>query len=135
MSNSLLAKVQLQERHINVDSLSPVCKLSPETTLHCFWDYSITSLCWASIGFKLQICSVSNFLEWLEAVFKQSIEEEQTQFSMICWAIWKSRNDTIWRNKKPSVSKIMNMAHSVWNQWKKANDKDFNPVAAFLAII
>lgn len=52
--------------------------------------------------------------------------------AMMCWALWKSRNELMWNNKGTSVDGVIDLANYVLNQWARAQDRNVVPTTAFL---
>lgn len=46
--------------------------------------------------------------------------------SMVCWMLWKYRNDLVWNQTCLAVPEVLNMALSVLNQWYFVHDKTFD---------
>ncbi|KAM6576521.1 hypothetical protein CsatB_028358 [Cannabis sativa] len=42
---------------------------------------------------------------------------------MVCWTLWKARNNTVWKRKNNSVLNIVGSAAIALDQWRKAQDK------------
>uniref|UniRef100_A0A803PQ37 Glycosyltransferase n=1 Tax=Cannabis sativa TaxID=3483 RepID=A0A803PQ37_CANSA len=51
---------------------------------------------------------------------------------MLCWALWKSRNDPVWNQKHVEVTDVVVLALRVLNQWLYAQDKTFDPSLGLL---
>ncbi|XP_062100043.1 uncharacterized protein LOC133805913 [Humulus lupulus] len=51
---------------------------------------------------------------------------------MTCWAIWKVRNDVVWKGKIPRVATVHHLATSMLEQWTRAQNKVETPTAAYL---
>ena len=39
---------------------------------------------------------------------------------MICWALWRTRNDALWNHKRARASNVLFLARAVWNSWSHA---------------
>ena len=78
---------------------------------------SFAASCWD----KLSILSVSgdyySFADWLHLVFQQRRREEIRIIAIVCWMLWKSRNDLVWNRHSLDSSKVV---------WKSAQDNTFD---------
>lgn len=46
--------------------------------------------------------------------------------------MWKNRNDVVWKQRGVSVPDVVHAALSFLNQWKAAQDKNFDPFLSFM---
>lgn len=46
--------------------------------------------------------------------------------AMLCWMIWKYRNDLVWNRTCLEVTEAMFSARVALNQWKAVQDKSFD---------
>jgi hypothetical protein len=72
-----------------------------ESTQHLFWDCPFAQQCWGII--HVQTIHNGSTFHNIEAIKDQL----QSQFSMIatilmCWTIWKARNEVIFNNNQPT---------------------------------
>lgn len=132
-SGSLPTKTQLKSYHIDIDACCPVCNSAEETIIHCFWDCIFARRCWSRPDLTMLSGHFPTFLDWLDSLFQQFEDEKRAYFVMICWSIWKSRNEGVWNQLRPSIPRVLYWAKTVWNQWIKAQDKVIFPLAAFLS--
>ncbi|XP_062086518.1 uncharacterized protein LOC133792627 [Humulus lupulus] len=51
---------------------------------------------------------------------------------MTCWALWRVRNDCVWKGKVARVATVTSLAKNTLDQWTKAQDRFEVPTAAFL---
>ncbi|KAL8109427.1 hypothetical protein AgCh_025503 [Apium graveolens] len=58
--------------------------------------------------------------------------KKRQQSAMLCWAIWKSRNDLVWNQRNTEVLEVVVVAKVILNQWKYAQDKTFDLTLSFL---
>ncbi|KAK1398571.1 hypothetical protein POM88_008434 [Heracleum sosnowskyi] len=63
-----------------------------------------------------------SFGEWLQNVFDHSTTEEIKSTVMLCWMIWKNRNDLVWSQKSSSAQELVYSAFSILNQWQAVQD-------------
>lgn len=72
-----------------------------------------------------------SFSEWLQLVFDQRNNIEIHNTAMVCWALWKNRNDLVWTQKSLDSSEVLMLALSVLNQWRFVQDKSFDHSLGF----
>lgn len=51
---------------------------------------------------------------------------------MICWALWKYRNELVWNQKFGEAAEVIALAVSVHNQWCSAQDNYFDTFLGFM---
>lgn len=49
-------------------------------------------------------------------VFEQCRSEKIRVMVMVCWMIWKSRNDLVWKQRSMEVEEVVQSANSTLNQ-------------------
>ncbi|XP_030483709.2 uncharacterized protein LOC115700281 [Cannabis sativa] len=119
-SNCLPTKVQLRHRHVNIDSICPVCSSDSETILHRLVECSFPRACWVNTGLEVTMDYAGTFRGWLDTCFKAFEEEQRKTIDITCWAIWKVRNICIWKEKSVNVAAVNLLATSMLEQWSKA---------------
>lgn len=70
--------------------------------------------------------SYLSFAEWLMNSFNGWNKNKRQLGAMLCWSIWKCRNDMVWKQKCLEVDDVVMSANVVLNQWQCAQDKFFN---------
>ncbi|KAM6544107.1 hypothetical protein CsatB_008554 [Cannabis sativa] len=132
-SNCLPTKSMLRYKRVNIDATCPVCSSSNETILHRLVDCSFARACWVNTGLGVDLDHSGTFTGWIEASFQSFDGDQRKIIAMTCWAIWKARNDCVWKEKTASVAAVTILASSMLEQWSKAQDKTHVPTAAFLS--
>uniref|UniRef100_A0A803P654 Reverse transcriptase zinc-binding domain-containing protein n=1 Tax=Cannabis sativa TaxID=3483 RepID=A0A803P654_CANSA len=82
-----------------VDNYCPRCVPHPETPYYCLVECHFASSCWEHSGIKKNIQGLSSFTGWLEAMFKQVEKAKRNDIVVLCWALWKTRNELVWSDK------------------------------------
>lgn len=49
---------------------------------------------------------------------------KRSQIVMLCWAIWRVRNDVVWNKKRARVSNVLFLARKILDSWTKAQSSD-----------
>lgn len=73
------------------------------------------------------------FAEWLDAVFAEYNNSEAREKVMICWALWRARDELIWNQKGGEVTEVITSGISVLNNWISAQDKTFDRSMGFMS--
>lgn len=117
VTNCLPTKDMLLTRRVQVSVFCPMCNIHTEIVLH------IVVLCpqavssWKRTNFP-QICgNFDSFSEWLQLVFQQRQGEDTLIAVMICWMLWKSRNELIWKQRSLTNQEVVGLAFTVLKQW------------------
>jgi hypothetical protein len=115
----LLTKDNLAKRHWNGCTKCVFCG-EQETIQHLFIECPLAKLLWRTVHFTYALpppTSITNmFGNWLNGVDRQSKTFICIGVSVLCWSIWRTRNDIIF-NKKPSFH-FLQVIHMVshWDQ-------------------
>ena len=93
VSNCLPTKDLLRRRKVDVNLVCPMCQNSAETVLHILVECSFASACNQLVLDQAIQEEFHTFADWLHLVFEQCRSEKIRVLVMVCWMIWKSRND------------------------------------------
>lgn len=133
LSNCLPTKVLLLTKRVQVNASCAMCNDSHESIMH------ILVLCpfavdnWTRSNVLCISGEFSTFMEWLQLVFQKQQSDDILAVTMICWMIWKSRNELIWNQHSLSYSEIVESALSVLNQWRIVQDRTFDPFMGYMS--
>lgn len=103
----LPTKVQLRSKHVNVCHLCPMCNSEPETICHALLYCSFSKECRTRIGVTILNDTHSSFLEWLSGSFDNWEVEQRQLGAMLCWALWKYRNELVWNQRSSEVVEVV----------------------------
>ncbi|XP_074363934.1 uncharacterized protein LOC141704624 [Apium graveolens] len=118
-----------QQKQVSVLAVCPVCGMQDETTMHALVQCPFANQCWQTAFPSLQTRREDNFFDWLEYVVEQLRASKSAEAAIICWAIWKARNDKVWRNVNSSVNVVVSSALQYLMQWKNAQSRDYKAVS------
>ncbi|KAK1353661.1 hypothetical protein POM88_052026 [Heracleum sosnowskyi] len=93
-----------------------------ESVIHVLTRCSFAILCWDQLDWLRDGQEYSNFAEWLNDVFQKCTAEEVRIVSMVCWCLWKNRNDIVWNQKSSDATTVVYSARNVLDQWQSAQD-------------
>lgn len=131
-SDILPTKEQLRTRRVEVNALCPVCNLTCENVFHVLVECEFARLCWTKAGYGNIQQGFSNFAEWPEDAFQRFAVNEVHIISMITWALWKNRNEIVWKQKSKEPTNLVESAILVLNKWQGAQDRSFDLSFGFM---
>ncbi|XP_074342149.1 uncharacterized protein LOC141679584 [Apium graveolens] len=129
---TLPTKDVLITRRINVCSLCPVYNITCETAAHVLVNCDFAKLCWEKAGFRRVIQTDSKFVEWFSKLIQEYNTKAMKSISMVCWSLWKNRNNIVWNEKSLEATEVVNSSILVFNQWKSAQDRSFDNSFGFI---
>ncbi|XP_074376412.1 uncharacterized protein LOC141717970 [Apium graveolens] len=91
-----------------------------------------TKHCWNATNIPTVIGESNSFGDWLQLVFSQINLKSIQMSNMVCWMLWKNRNDLVWNLTFLVVSEVLNTTLSVLNQWRFVKDKTFDHTLGLL---
>ncbi|KAL8100419.1 hypothetical protein AgCh_032616 [Apium graveolens] len=132
VNNCLPTKDLLRVKQVQVSSICPTCNISSESTLHALVLCSFAVSCWEKSALPSITGEFNSFAEWIQLVFDQRNVEAIHVSVMLCWMLWKNRNELVWNQKCLDVSEVLVSALSVLNQWRFVQDKHFDNFLSFI---
>lgn len=118
VTGSLPTKDNLRCKQVQISSCCPVCQNYAESTLHILVTCSFAEVCWLNSDTPYVTGEFHTFGDWLQLVFQQCSKMEVQSKVMICWTLWKNRNDLVWNQHSLRLKEVVELAKSVLNQWK-----------------
>uniref|UniRef100_A0A803QFY2 RNase H type-1 domain-containing protein n=1 Tax=Cannabis sativa TaxID=3483 RepID=A0A803QFY2_CANSA len=117
--------VKLQQRHIPVNAICPVCNEEYETIFHVLVTCPIALSCWNRS--RVDVGNVADgdmdFYNWFLLAVNRGRDAELEELAMVAWAIWKARNEVVWQQKSSTAASIVASARSNLDQYKFAQDR------------
>lgn len=123
----------LRAKRVQVNDLCPSCNDYPETVVHTLVCCSHAIACWEKVQNFHISGDYSSFADWLKLVFEQKRKEEVCIVVMICWMLWKSRNDLRWNQSSLGATEVVESAYLVLNQWKSVQDRTFDHTLGYMS--
>lgn len=74
-----------------------MCNGDRETINHCLVDCSFAKVVWERTGIGTLTAGDVSFSNWSGQMTQRCKEEERRRLAMVCWAIWKERNEVVWQ--------------------------------------
>lgn len=56
-------------------------------------------------------------------LFNSVSGEKYAEIIVLCWAIWRARNDLVWNQKSTSISRVVAAAKQYLTHWKVAQSR------------
>ncbi|XVE66298.1 hypothetical protein DITRI_Ditri08aG0069500 [Diplodiscus trichospermus] len=82
--------------------------------------------CWTEINLLDKVNDYASHVESFTDRFFQMLnglaDAETSKFTMMLWALWKHRNDILWRQKDKGVNSIISHAFGLLCDWLKAKE-------------
>ncbi|KAL8103095.1 hypothetical protein AgCh_027577 [Apium graveolens] len=95
-SNCLPTKDLLRQKQVQISAICPICNVHNETTLHSLVLCTFAASTWSRLNLPLLNGEYNLFPEWLQLAFDQQRMEDVHIIVMVCWMLWKNRNDLVW---------------------------------------
>ncbi|XP_062113926.1 uncharacterized protein LOC133824926 [Humulus lupulus] len=118
----LPTEAELQSKHVDIDLLCPVCLYEAETIFHSLVTCSGAQACWHQVERELLESSRLDFCDWLIWVLQTKSHDCACMGGMVCWSIWKARNEVVWKNRGWKAEGIVVSAKTYFDHWKMAQE-------------
>lgn len=108
-----------------MDPWCPLCgEQVEESPSHLFLGCHWTRQTWFSSGLAIRTGDVtSDVVGWLLQLKEQLSFDLMDQVAMICWSIWKCRNESIFNKVKPDSRRAIMLADSMRLDWLSHQEK------------
>ncbi|CAN0858235.1 Putative ribonuclease H protein At1g65750 [Linum grandiflorum] len=124
--NRLMTNVERYRRHISTTAKCPLCDQAEETATHILRNCSIARCIWNQVlGSQLTFYFCQQPLDvWM--LHGVSNDNYKLEFGIICWLLWKHRNEFVFRHATISCDqlrlRVLNWIAGVW-ETMKAEDR------------
>lgn len=112
-SGCLLTKTQLFQKHVDINVACPMCNQDPETIEHVLLNCSFARDCWRCWGGST--ANSDSFKEWLSSSYDSWDMKLRQGAAMLCWPIWKCRNELVWNQRSMEVAEVVALLKVVLN--------------------
>ncbi|KAH7672242.1 hypothetical protein IHE45_09G042400 [Dioscorea alata] len=80
--------------------------------------------------------SESSFRDWLSYMIHQCSLTEFEHFLLTVWALWKHKNEVVWKHEPPSIVLVVSLCEFIATQWMVAySNRAGAPVTANLGLV
>ncbi|XP_074378344.1 uncharacterized protein LOC141719879 [Apium graveolens] len=131
-SNCLQIKDLLCQKQVQISVMCPTCNAHNETIMHYLVLCSFVASMWSCLNLPLLTGEFSLFPEWLHRVFEQQSTKNVYITVMVCWMLWKNRNDLVWNQHSLDSAGVIESIMSVLNQWRSVQDKTFDHFMGYM---
>lgn len=80
-----------------------------------------------------EVSGSDSFGSWLRESIASVGEANRARIFMVCWAIWRRRNDRVWNFKEGSTHSVLLCAESSLQAWLNAQDRELAPLPTYLS--
>ncbi|XP_074322735.1 uncharacterized protein LOC141659705 [Apium graveolens] len=99
--------------------------MEEESILHSLVTCQYAKQSWLLLLPGINFFEASNFNSWLWTVLSTVDSRKHAEIVMLCWSLWRSRNDLIWNQKSTSALKTVAAARQYLAQWKATQSRQF----------
>ena len=131
-TDCLPTKVMLRTKRVEVNILCPLCNSDPESTSHVLLHCSFAKSCWDRISGLPGNNEGDSFSDWVLNNFDSWDVAKRQKNAMLCWSIWKARNELVWNQRGTEIVDVVESANMVLRQWQSAQDKQFDNFLGFM---
>ena len=125
--NILATKENLWQRNITKDNTCEVCREQVESICHLFWFYDHAKEVWSSckLSFPFEIHPSWDYMDviWHLQKWEESRPRILEQTVMICWGIWKDRNEVRHRGRLRSGQTVTRSSLSLLEEFQMVNKR------------
>lgn len=131
-SGCLPTRDVLRMKRVDVNVLCPVCNEQPESTLHILVQCPFAISCLNNENPSVNTGTFTSFADWLQSLFERQNRSTVLIMVMICWMLWKNRNDLIWNQRSLEMFEVVQSAKTNLIQWQSVQDRTFDRFMGFM---
>lgn len=103
-------------KHVDVVDSCPFCLTHSESIFHVLVQCEFASACWQKAGVTQINDHYIEFIEWAKAQFASGPEDKKKKIVMVCYEIWRARNERVWNRKEVSSHQIVMLVSRQFTQ-------------------
>ncbi|XP_019157782.1 PREDICTED: uncharacterized protein LOC109154456 [Ipomoea nil] len=103
-----------------------------ESTEHLFHDCLHAANLWSTINLPPLLLQQGNVIDWFFQRLRSLSGDLQCLFVMLCWGLWGSRNDSVWRGMPFDQESVLRSSVSFLHNWRAVNEQASGVVHASL---
>lgn len=130
-TDCLPSREMLRTRNVQVSPVCAVCNADVESIFHVLVLCPFASICLAKLNCPLPSVIDSNFTEWLTMVFQYQ-KNMVLKIVMVCWLVWRSRNELIWNKRSIDPNEVVLSASSILDQWSSVQDRSYDQFLGYM---
>ncbi|GJV55468.1 RNA-directed DNA polymerase, eukaryota [Tanacetum coccineum] len=132
----------LSRKGIEVPSLlCPLCNISPKTSAHLFWSYSMVTSIWRLVFKWIDLTfpdanNLNDVFNWLDDTRLNSASKIilHSIFGVVVWKLWQFRNNKIFGDKKMLQKDLLYQIMDVSFLWYSSRNRNCLRKPAFVCI-
>ena len=105
-------------KQVDVNVVCALYNNEVETVNHLMLECSFAKSCWGMVGTRNNNTTQVSFSDWALNDYNVQSNDERQMGAMLCWRIWKCRNDLVWNQKCMKVAFVQ-------LEWLLVNGKKF----------
>lgn len=95
-----------------------VCYNDNESIYHALVDCPFVTQCWRTSFPDILMGQFNYFSDWLQQNFHRTSSDIRVGIVVLCWAIWRARNELVWNQKHTQVHVLVNSAKHRLIKWR-----------------
>ncbi|VFQ78135.1 unnamed protein product [Cuscuta campestris] len=107
----------LNSKGMELDNLCPICGEEGETTDHIFVFCSYALAIWEGVGAQVSRVAGGSFIHFFEGLFGSRSMGELKVIAYAVWALWKTRNATVWDGRVSLPAVTIRLIKSLAERW------------------
>lgn len=111
LSKCLPTRYSLRLKHVDVDVSCSVCGIYAETDVHCLISCQLAWECWVTADLSSNGRNFDSISDWFEEVMQGADDKCLGRVVMICWAVWKARNELVWQQRRRRAEDVVVYVH------------------------
>lgn len=108
---------QLWSKHVPVIDICPACQLANETIHHALVSCTFAQQCWRAAFPNIILDGSTDFPSWLHHNLQATSKDTHAELAIICWAIWKARNNLVWNQQRSHFDSVVYLAKQHLKLW------------------
>ncbi|XP_019197365.1 PREDICTED: uncharacterized protein LOC109191235 [Ipomoea nil] len=99
-------------------------EILPDSAFHIFGTCDAVVRIWAALGITSAPGSFNDVVDWFFHMLAVLKGEVLDKFLMVCWGVWRSRNQYVWEGVVFNSDMMLRRTLSFWQGWKHANETE-----------
>lgn len=126
LTGCLPTLTQLHSKHVPIQLICRVCQSAIEDVTYSLLLCSIVAQYWGILNANIQWGHNMEFTDWIWEILNSGNPKQRAEAITLCCAIWRARNDVIWKQKTSSVNRIVAAEKQYLTQWTFSQDRSIN---------
>ncbi|XP_074361239.1 uncharacterized protein LOC141701494 [Apium graveolens] len=88
-----------------------------EIIFHALVQCRVATMCWKIFDPGINTETTMDFSAWLQGKLEPISKRDKARMIILCWGIWRARNDVVWNNRRQPALKIIAKTWEYLTQW------------------